>query len=98
VEATDSNLRSLSHEKAVAKQKEAREREQARERAAKLEALTVKIAAKSGESGRLFGSVTAGDIADAVKAACGLELDRRRIELKEPIKALGAYQVPVQLY
>lgn len=98
VEANDAAMRSLKHEKSVAKKKAERELEEARERAAKLEALTIKIAAKTGESGRLFGSVTAGDIADAVKSASGLEIDKRRVDLKEPIKALGSYRVPVQLH
>jgi len=98
VEANDANLRSLSHEQSVAKQREAREREEAKAKAAKLESLTVEMRARAGESGRLFGSITAGDIADAVKAASGIEIDKRKLELKEPIKSLGVYRVPVHLH
>lgn len=98
IEANEANLKSLKHEKSVAKQKEEREREEARGRAAKLESLTIKISAKTGDSGRLFGSVTAGDIADAVKSSSGMEVDKRRIDLKEPIKALGTYRVSVQVH
>ena len=54
--------------------------------------------AKAGEAGRLFGAVSTADIADAVKAAGGPELDKRRIEVQGHIKALGAYQAPVRLH
>jgi len=98
VEANASAMKSLEHERAVAKQRAQRELSEARERAERLQALAIRIPAKAGESGRLFGSVTASDIAEAVKSASGIEIDRRRIDLKEPIKALGNYRVAVQLH
>ncbi len=98
IEANDAALKSLKHERSVAKQRAERELEEAKERAAKLEALTIKIGAKTGGAGRLFGSVTAGDIADAVQTSSGMEVDKRRIDLKEPIKALGTYKVGVQVH
>ncbi|GAA4521600.1 MULTISPECIES: 50S ribosomal protein L9 [Nonomuraea] len=70
----------------------------AKEVAGQLGALRVRLATRAGESGRLFGSVTTGDIADAVKAAGGPILDRRRIEIVNPIKSTGAHKVTVKLH
>ena len=60
--------------------------------------LNVRLAVKSGNTGRLFGSVSPSDIAEAVRASGGPELDRRRIELPSPIKTIGAHQVQVRLH
>ena len=65
---------------------------------AQLEALTVTLAARAGDTGRLFGSVTVGDVADAVKAAGGPDVDKRRIEIGTPIKTVGAHQVSIRLH
>ncbi|MGI5285285.1 50S ribosomal protein L9 [Nonomuraea polychroma] len=70
----------------------------AKEVAGQLGALRVRLATRAGESGRLFGSITTGDIADAVKAAGGPALDRRRIEIPNPIKSVGAHRVTVKLH
>ena len=59
---------------------------------------SVKVPAKSGQSGRLFGAVSNGDIAAAVKAAGGPELDKRKIEVKQAIKTLGSYEATVRLH
>jgi large subunit ribosomal protein L9 len=64
----------------------------------RLAASAVRIAAQAGADGRLFGSVTAADVASAVTEQLGLELDRRRLHLDEPIRALGAHSVPVRLH
>lgn len=66
--------------------------------AAHLGGLSVRLQTKAGGSGRLFGSVSAADIAAAVKSAGGPELDRRRIEIRSPIKTVGAHQVSVRLH
>lgn len=63
-----------------------------------LEAKPVKVVAKAGKSGRLFGAVTPGDIADAVKASGGPQLDRRKIELSGSIKSTGAFEALVRLH
>ncbi len=63
-----------------------------------LQASTVQVPVRAGESGRLFGSVTTGDIADAVAAAGGPALDRRKIEVSTPIKSLGEHKVTVRLH
>jgi large subunit ribosomal protein L9 len=60
--------------------------------------LTVRIRVRAGAQGRLFGSVSASDIADAVRAAGGPELDRRRIEIADPIRTVGRHQVTVRLH
>lgn len=98
VAANEANLRSLKVSQSQAQAKQEREKEAARQVAAELEGLHVKIEAKTGDSGRLFGSVTAADIAEAVKGASGHELDRRKIDLDEPIKNLGTYQISVGVH
>jgi large subunit ribosomal protein L9 len=64
----------------------------------RLQAVPVRVAVRAGSGGRLFGSVTTGDIADAVAAAGGPVLDRRKIEVSAPIKTLGAHKVQVRLH
>ena len=63
-----------------------------------LEGLAVKLAVRAGERGRLFGSVTPNDVVEAVQAAGGPELDRRRVEIAEPIKSVGTHQVTVRIH
>ncbi|GAA4053018.1 50S ribosomal protein L9 [Nonomuraea soli] len=70
----------------------------AKEVAGQLGGLRVKLTTRAGDSGRLFGSVTTGDIADAVKKAGGPLLDRRRIEIVNPIKSVGSHRVSVKLH
>jgi large subunit ribosomal protein L9 len=91
-------------EKQVASIKRAREVREvrdvthAREIKAELEALTITLASRAGTAGRLFGSVTAADLADAVKAAGGPVLDKRRVELPSPIKTVGKHQFVVRVH
>ena len=70
----------------------------AREAASRLASLTVRLQTRAGSGGRLFGSVSPADIAAAVKAAGGPELDRRKIEIRNPIKTVGSHQVAVRLH
>ncbi|MCZ7459256.1 MULTISPECIES: 50S ribosomal protein L9 [Streptomyces] len=72
--------------------------EQANEIKARLEGVKVRLAVRSGDAGRLFGSVTPADIASAIKSAGGPEVDKRRVELGSPIKTLGSHQVSVRLH
>ncbi|MGW0118847.1 50S ribosomal protein L9 [Streptomyces sp. NPDC003327] len=72
--------------------------EQANEIKAQLEGTKVRLAVRSGDAGRLFGSVTPGDIASAIKSAGGPDVDKRRVELGSPIKTLGSHQVSVRLH
>lgn len=78
--------------------KDARDREGAEAVARKLVPLVIRIPAKAGREGRLFGSVTAADVAQAVTAQSGVELDRRKLHIDEPIRALGSHEVPVKLH
>jgi large subunit ribosomal protein L9 len=70
----------------------------AKETAQRLSALTVQLRVRAGAQGRLFGSVSASDIAEAVRAAGGPELDRRRIAVTTPIRTIGSHQVTVRLH
>ncbi|GAA0469484.1 MULTISPECIES: 50S ribosomal protein L9 [Streptomyces] len=72
--------------------------EQANEVKGQLEGVKVKLAVRAGDAGRLFGSVTQADIASAIKAAGGPDVDKRRVEVGSPIKTLGAHQVSVRLH
>ena len=78
--------------------REIRDRDHANEVAEQLAGLDVRLSARAGSGGRLFGSVTPAEIVDAVKAAGGPALDRRRIELAGPIKSTGSHQVRVRLH
>lgn len=78
--------------------REIRSQDDARAAAGQLGSLTVQIRVRAGAAGRLFGSVSASDIADAVRAAGGPELDRRRIEIGTPIRTVGRHQVTVRLH
>lgn len=98
VEANDANMRNLKHEQTVKQEKAKKEEREAHELAKHLSGLTVTIKAKTGEGGRLFGSVTAQDVATAISEAAQLSIDKRRIEMADPIKSLGQYIVPVKVY
>jgi large subunit ribosomal protein L9 len=97
VAATPGNLRALSQLKARAAKRQDRELQEARERADRLGSVTLTFARAAGEQDRLFGSVTAQDIVEAL-AKEGVSVNRKRILLAEPIKALGEVRVPVRLY
>ena len=96
VPATTAAVNRITHEKAVAIAKAEKSKTGARALAEKINALTLKMARTVGEDDRLFGSVTAKEIENAVKAK-GLEFDRKTMHLPEPIKALGTYSIPVKL-
>ncbi len=78
--------------------KDAKVREAAETVARTLVPSVIRITAKAGTEGRLFGSVTAADVVEAVEAQTGVALDRRRLHLDEPIKSLGVHEVPVKLH
>jgi large subunit ribosomal protein L9 len=78
--------------------KEARDRQAAEEIARRLVAAVIRIPARAGAEGRLFGSVTAHDVVEAVEAQTHVTVDRRRLHLDEPIKSLGVHEVPVRLH
>jgi large subunit ribosomal protein L9 len=96
MEATPGNLTRIEQAKAKYTQLRAGEREKAQAQVAQLEGVTVTIAQRVGEEERLYGSVTAAMIAEAL-AGKGYEVDKKEIELPEPIKKLGSYEVTVVL-
>lgn len=94
---TDSNKRQIDRERKIAETREAEERQTAEAVASRLSQTELVIARRVGETEALYGSVTAADIAEGL-AAKGLEIERRRIQLAEPIKQLGEFAVPVRLH
>ncbi|HEY8449104.1 MAG TPA: 50S ribosomal protein L9, partial [Bacillota bacterium] len=98
VEATPANLSELRQRERTQARQAQRELEQARKLAAALAGRTIQLKARAGENGRLFGSITAADIAEEVRRTTGFELDRRKIELDEPLRQLGRFEVPVRLH
>ncbi len=74
------------------------ERAAAKETAAKLESISVKVLATAGADGRLYGSVTSKEIAAALEAQHKIVIDKRKIEMQDPLKAFGSYSIPVKLY
>lgn len=98
VEANAKNKNDLKLQKANADKLAKEQLEAAKELAGVLETKEVILKMKSGEGGRAFGSVSSKEIAQAAKEQCGLELDKKKIQLPEPIKALGVYEVAVKLH
>lgn len=98
VEASAGNMQNLAHKKAAEERRKEQEKQAAQALAANLNELVVQISAKTGEGGRLFGSVTSKEIAVELKNSFGIELDKRKLELKESIKSLGDYVVLAKLH
>jgi large subunit ribosomal protein L9 len=96
-EATPANVRRLAEDKKKYDEKMLQGKAVAEQAASKVDGLTVTISKKAGEEGHLYGSVTPAEIADAL-AARSIEVDRRRIELAEPIRRLGSHTVHVRLH
>jgi large subunit ribosomal protein L9 len=94
---TDANKQQIEREKKVAEVREAEERGQAEAVAQRMAELEIEIARRVGEHETLYGSVTSADIAHALEAK-GFEVDRRRIQLAEPLKALGEFTIPVKIH
>jgi large subunit ribosomal protein L9 len=97
VPATDSNRKIVEQERHAHLRKDAKLKSEAEDLAKLLGTVTVSIARKAGESDQLFGSVTAGDVADAL-AAQKYVIDRRKIQMEEPIKTLGEHKVTVRTH
>jgi large subunit ribosomal protein L9 len=97
VEANVKNIRSLEHEKKVIQEKARKVKNSVQDLANRLENMTVVIKTKAGEEGKLFGSVTTMDIAEQLKNQ-GIEIDKKKISLDEPIKRLGTYAVNLRLH
>ena len=97
-EATQGNVRSLEKQKALTEEKRQEQKAAAQKQAEKLEKLTVTIQSKGGENGKLFGSITSKDIAEALEAQEGIKVDKKKIDLPAPIKQTGTETVTVKLF
>ncbi|MBE6844480.1 MAG: 50S ribosomal protein L9 [Ruminococcus sp.] len=98
VEATAKNMNLLDGQKASAQHKKDVEKQNAEEIAAAINGKTVKAVAKAGNGGKLFGSVTAGNIAELIEKQFGKKIDKKKISLKTDIKNFGTYEVDIKLY
>ena len=98
LKATDGAIAQAASMRRSRDLKDAHDREAAEKLARALVPVVIRIPAKAGTEGRLFGSVTANDIVAAVQTQTGATLDRRRLQLDDPIKALGVHEVPVRLH
>ncbi len=96
--ATPAKMEEAQRQMAEAAERDRRMAERAGEVAETLNKSVITIEARTGEDERIFGSITAANIASAIERARGVRLDRRRIRLEEPIKSLGTHQVPVQVH
>ena len=97
LEATTNNIKALKHQENVAKSKLGKVKREAENIAKKIEAISCTISKQTGEEDRLFGSVTSMDIVESIKEE-GLEIDKKKVILEEPIKKLGIYKVPIKLH
>jgi large subunit ribosomal protein L9 len=97
VEATAGNVKGIEAERAALLKKEAKERATAEAQSQQMSSLELEFKRKAGEQGHLYGSVTSMDVAEALKER-GYEIDRHRIHLREPLKRLGDFVVPVRLH
>ena len=97
VPATAENVNTMKMQEKAKKAQEAAEKAEAEATAAKLKELTVKVVAKGGNGGRLFGAVTSKEISDALKEQFGLDIAKTKIVQDEPIKAFGTYQLKCKL-
>ncbi len=98
VEANQSNVSSLNAQKKKEEKLAAEELAEAKKLKAVIDELTVELLAKSGEGGRLFGSITSKQIAEELQKKHGIKVDKRKIEMEDAIRSLGVTKVPLKLY
>ena len=97
-EATEGNVRSLEKQKAIAAEKKAEEKAAAQAHTEKIKAISVTIKTKAGDGGKIFGSITSKDIADALQNQHKITVDKKKIQLANPIKMTGELDVAIKLY
>ncbi len=97
VEALTENIKALEHQKKIIQEKAKKVKNASKDLSDRISSLTLTIKAKAGEEDKLFGSITSMDIANALKNE-GIEIDRKKISLEEPIKRLGSYTVSIKLH
>lgn len=96
--ATEGSINEAKDKKRAQEEKKARELDNAKKLAADLSEKQVTVKAKMGENGRLFGAVSSKDISDSIKEQLGLDIDKKKIELNEPIKSQGTFEVGLKIY
>lgn len=98
VEATSGNINTLKEQKRLDHEKKAKELETAQQLASKINECTVHLQAKSGKDGRLFGAISTKQIAEELKKKHNLNVDKKKIQLADPIRTLGVTKIPVKLH
>ncbi|MCF6460963.1 50S ribosomal protein L9 [Clostridium sp. Cult3] len=98
IEATPTNMNKWKERKKAEEAREKEEHEEALKLKKKIESLNLELKGKAGEGGKLFGSITSKDISDALKAQHKINIDKRKIELKDNIKTLGTTDVEIKVY
>jgi large subunit ribosomal protein L9 len=98
MEANEGNVKTLEHQKAKEAKKKSEELQAAKDFAKQLSELEVGISVKTGDNGKLFGSITSKDIADALKVQHKIEIDKKKIMLEDALKVTGVYEVDVKVY
>ncbi|MGB9812575.1 MAG: 50S ribosomal protein L9 [Thermovenabulum sp.] len=98
IEASPGNIARLEQGKKAMENKKEKEKREAVELAKKIEKCTVTLKVKAGEQGKLYGSINTKDIAEGLKSQFNIDIDKRKIVLKEPIKSLGSYEVEVKIH
>lgn len=98
VPATDSNVHQIKEQKAAQARREQQAMDEARMLAAQLSKVSVTVSVNTGEGGRLFGSVSGKDVADALERQHGLVIDKRKVELKDTVKSVGTFTATVRVH
>ena len=98
VEANAENMSKLNNKKEANNYRKDLEKQEAQEIAKKLKGILLKMKVKAGENGKIFGGVTAKEISENLKTQYNMEIDKKKVDLKEPIKTLGSFQVNIKLY
>ena len=98
IEATKGNINTLEKVKAKQAEEEAARKASSQELAKKIEEIEVCIETKAGEGGRLFGSITSKDVCEALKTQHNIAIDKKKLQMSQPIKALGTFSVKIKLY
>ncbi|MNO61331.1 50S ribosomal protein L9 [compost metagenome] len=96
--ATEGNVKTLENQAAAEQRRKDNEKEEAQQLGKKIDELTLTMKAKSGEGGRLFGAITSKQIAETLASTQSISIDKRKIELGEPIRHLGVFQVSIKLH
>ncbi len=97
-EATEGNIRSLENKKAAEAEQKAQDKEAAEKIKAQLQNEVITLKSKGGDGGRLFGAVTNVDIAEAIKAQKGFDIDKKKIRIPSPIKTVGTHEAEIKLF